>query len=242
LTGFRQADTISQVSAMNENSSLLASYCKDVGVSLFGTASILDARDDFDLPDELKHRFAWAVSIGQRLSSAVLDDLQDGPTPLYFHHYRQLNLFLDRAAFLIASRIQDLGYEALPVAASQVIDWGRQRGHVSHKAIARLAGLGWIGRNNLLVNPQYGAQIRLVSVLTTMPLDPAEPLPNGCGECRSCRVSCPANAIKDKPGDFDHIGCYEKLKEFRSKGLVSQFVCGLCVKACPRRSKSPDHP
>ena len=192
------------------------------------------------MPDGLKHRFEWAVSLGQRLSLPVLDDLNEAPTPLYFHHYRQLNFFLDRTAFLVASHIQELGYEALPIPASQVIDWGGQRGHLSHKKIGALAGLGWLGRNNLLVNARYGACIRLVTILTTMPLEASRRIPDNCGACRSCLSACPASAIKTSPEDFDHIACFEKLKEFRNKGLVSQFICGLCVKACPGRPIPPD--
>jgi epoxyqueuosine reductase len=217
---------------MKENVIQLASYCRSQGVTLFGTAEISTVRDHFELPDDLKYRFEWAVSLGQRLSLSVLDDLKDAPTPLYFHHYRQLNFFLDRAAFLVSSYIQDLGYEALPVPASQVIDWNNQRGHLSHKKIGILAGLGWLGRNNLLVNPQYGARIRLVTVLTTMPLEKSRPVRANCGNCRNCLPACPANAIKSGPEEFNHIACFEKLKEFRNKGLVSQFICGLCVKAC----------
>jgi len=44
-----------------------------------------------------------------------------------------------------------------------------------------LAGLGWIGRNNLLVNEELGSQFRLASVLTNMPLKIDKPVKNGCG-------------------------------------------------------------
>jgi len=165
----------------------------------------------------------------------VLDDLVDRPTPLYFHHYRQLNFFLDRAAFLLASEIEDAGYKAVPIPASQVLDMENQTAHVSHKQIARLAGLGHLGRNNLLVHPLFGSRIRLVTVLTDMPLDADAPPETDCGACRACLAACPAGAIKDRPEDFDHRACFAKLDEFRRLRLVSQHICGLCVKACRGR-------
>jgi len=219
-------------------SAKIESYARELGVSLFGVADISQVRDDFALPEGLRDRFSHAISMGKRLVGDVLEDIQDGPTQLYFHHYRQLNFFLDRAALLVSSRVQDLGYRALPIPASQVIDWQKQRAHLSHKKIGRLAGLGWIGRNNLLVNPEFGARFRLVTVLTDMPLEPSKPMAADCGACRKCLSICPADAIKERREDFDHLACFEKLKEFRKRGIVAQFICGICVKACSGTSLS----
>jgi epoxyqueuosine reductase len=216
---------------------VLREYSAELGFSLFGTADIRGIRDSFILPDRLRDRVSFAVSLGKRLVSGVLEDLTAGPTPLYFHHYRQVNFFLDRGAFLLASRIQDLGFRALPIPASQVIDWPQQRAHLSHKKIGEMAGLGWIGRNNLLVAPPFGSQFRLVTVLTDMPLESGRPLHADCGACRKCIEACPAHAIKESREDFEHIVCYEQLKEFRNKGLVGQYICGLCVKACSGGSR-----
>lgn len=210
----------------------IEAYAKELGISLFGIADISQVRDEFALPEKLRNRFGQAISMGKRLSGDVLEDIQDGPTQLYLHHYRQINFFLDRAALLVSSRIQDMGFHALPIPASQLIDWKKHRGHLSHKKIGRLAGLGWIGRNNLLVNPDFGARFRLVTVLTDMPLEPSKPMAADCGLCRKCLSVCPAGAIKERSEDFDHLGCYQKLEEFRRRGLVGQHICGICVKAC----------
>lgn len=219
-------------------SATIEAYARELGVSLFGVAEISQVRDEFALPERLKDRFSQAISMGKRLVGDVLEDIQDGPTQLYFHHYRQLNFFLDRAALLVSSRVQDMGFHALPIPASQVIDWQKQRAHLSHKKIGRMAGLGWIGRNNLLVNPDFGARFRLVTVLTDMPLEPSKPMAADCGACRKCLSTCPADAIKERREDFDHLGCFEKLKEFRNRGLVGQFICGICIKACSGTSLS----
>jgi epoxyqueuosine reductase len=207
------------VRSPRENSDRLGKSALDLGFSLVGIADISSAREAFHLPEKVRNRFDRAVSLGKRLLDGVLEDIDDHPTPLYFYHYRQLNFFLDRAAFLLASEIQASGFLALPVPASQVLDWKMQTAHVSHKKIAFLAGLGHIGRNNLLVHPAFGSRIRLVTVLTNMPLE----------------ASCPARAIKTRPEDFDHRGCFEKLEEFRQLRFASQHICGICVKACRGR-------
>jgi epoxyqueuosine reductase len=216
----------------SETRSELQAFCQSLGFSLFGVADIVLAREAFLLSEKLRERFPRAVVLGKRLVDAVLEDIVDQPTPLYFHHYRQLNVFLDRGALQLASRIQEMGFQALPIAASQIVDWKNQKAHVSHKEIGRLAGLGWIGRNNLLVHPALGSRFRLVSILTDMPLPADTPIAGSCGSCRACLPVCPAQAIASRPEDFDHRRCYEKLDEFRRSHIVSQHICGVCVKAC----------
>jgi epoxyqueuosine reductase len=217
----------------------LKGFIHNLGISLVGLADVRPVRSEFVLAARTVSKFDAAVALGLKLAEAVLEDIQSQPTPLYFHHYRQVNSFLDRAALQTALWIQAQGFQALPIAASQIIDWNKQLGQVSHKKIGYLAGLGWIGRNNLLVNPELGARFRLVTVLTDMPLAFDRPQGNDCGDCRQCLDVCPAGAIKENAGDFDHLACYEKLKEFRQRGLVSQFICGVCVKACAGRSARP---
>ncbi len=216
----------------SENKAAIKKLAKELGFSLFGVADVTSVRGDFLIAPELRDKFGLAISLGKRLLDAVLEDIQDHPTPLYFHHYRQINNFLDRGALLLASHIQELGHRAMPIAASQIVDWKMQQAHVSHKKVGLLAGLGWIGRNNLLVNPDFGSRFRLVTILTDLPMEADAPLAFGCGTCFKCLEPCPAQAIKKQPGEFDHIGCYKKLDEFGKSQLVSQHICGVCVKAC----------
>jgi epoxyqueuosine reductase QueG len=210
----------------------LKAFALGLGFDLFGVADVTSLRDDFLLDPGTRERFALAVSLGKRLSDPVLDDIRDHPTEIYFHHYRQMNFFLDRGALLIADHIQKQGFRSLAIAASQIIDWERQRAHLSHKHVGRAAGLGWFGRNNLLVNSELGAHFRLVTVLTDMPLEADAPLARDCGACRACAKACPAGAIKETREAFDHLACFETLKDFRKKGYTNQFICGICVRDC----------
>ncbi|MCX7973389.1 MAG: hypothetical protein N3B16_02680 [Candidatus Aminicenantes bacterium] len=214
------------------NKERIFNFLQSWDIDLFGIADIREARKDFNLNESIKSLFPLAIVVAKRVLSSVLEDIYDHPTQLYFHHYRQLNNELDRLALRLASFIEKEGYQALPIPASQIIDWKNQKAHLSHKKIGQLAGLGWIGRNNLLVNPHLGSRFRLVTILTNFPLPPDSPLDSDCGQCFRCLSVCPSGAIHETPANFNHLACFEKLDEFRKKGLVSQHICGLCVKAC----------
>ncbi len=214
------------------NRDLLERKSMELEFSLFGVADITATREKFYLDEETISCFDRAISLGKRLLDSILNDIKAEPTKLYFHHYRQLNFFLDRQAFSLSSYIQEMGFQAMPIPASQILDWKKHIGHVSHKHVGELAGLGWIGRNNLLVNSDFGARFRLVTILTDIPLEMDKPLDMNCEKCRKCLSTCPAHAIKETQEEFDHMACYDKLEEFRKAGIVGQHICGVCVKAC----------
>lgn len=212
-------------------------HLKDIalaqGISLFGVAWIDNLNQHVvGISPHTVEDLSFAISLGVRLSDKIIDDIQDHPTQLYLHHYRQVNYLLDRVALLLSNFIQQQGYQALPIPASQVIDWEHQRGHLSHKLVAREAGLGWIGRNNLLITPQWGARVRLVTILTNFPLTTDQRISRSCNTCRQCLKVCPAGAIKEESEEFDHLACFEQLKKFRREWNIPHYICGICVKAC----------
>ncbi|MDD4939523.1 MAG: hypothetical protein PHE18_03395 [Candidatus Omnitrophica bacterium] len=220
----------------NKNYESLKKYCLDLGVDLFGVAGgIEDLKKEFALSKNALEGLDKAVALGLRLSKGILKEIESAPTRLYFHHYRAVNALLDQIALKASNYIQKKGYLSLPIPASQITDWKNQKAHLSHKKIGYLAGLGWIGRNNLLVNKELGSQSRLVTVLTNMPLKIDKPLKHSCGVCKLCIDACPAHAIKENPSGFDHLKCFEKLKEFQKQRLVDQYICGVCVNACGGR-------
>ncbi|MCJ7748579.1 MAG: epoxyqueuosine reductase [Desulfobacterales bacterium] len=204
------------------------------GGSLFGVADLRSFKKDeiLLLPPPLIDQLSFGISIGYHLSDAILEGIENQPTPLYFHHYQRANILLDTIGLIVTSMIQDLGYHAMPIPASQLVDWKNQRGHLSHKHVARAAGLGWIGRNNLLVNEKFGSRIRLVTILTELPLTADSPSSGNCGSCRACLSVCPAGAIADRQEDFNHLRCYEQLRTFAKTLYFSHNICGICVKAC----------
>jgi epoxyqueuosine reductase len=184
------------------------------------------------IDDDTRSQYRCAICFGVVLSKGVLSTVRDGPNPLYLHHSRQLNSRLDVLAYSLSREIERKGYRSLPFAASQVVDWRNQKAHISHKHIAQLAGIGWIGRNNLLVHPTLGAHVRYNTVLTDMPLDADKPLATDCGECRECVAVCPAAAIKNEVSDFEHMECYNMITQLKNKANIGHHICGICVEAC----------
>lgn len=216
---------------MNQNYKILQDLAYSEGASLFGVAYVKNIVDEFLLPKGIKEKFEFAISIGFRLSKSVLDTLTDRPNQIYYFHYQRVNQLLDNIALKLTSYIQSKGYQALPIPASQVVDWQNLKGVVSHIKIANLAGLGWIGKNNLLVNPKYGSQVRYATILTDISLSADKPfLENKCGNCKECIKICPAKAIGEYT--FNLAACIEKLKEFMKTEKIGQMICGLCIKVC----------
>jgi len=153
-----------------------------------------------------------------------------------------VNELLDHVALRLSGAIQKRGGRALPLPASQILIRERWRGALSHKAVARMAGLGWQGKSLLLVSREFGPRLRLTTVLTDMPLEPDSPGKNLCGGCTACTDACPASAIRnvnteshydsrEEAVDLDR--CYTKLREFREMPGIGYTFCGVCVSVCP---------
>ncbi|MCX5708271.1 MAG: hypothetical protein NTY14_04790, partial [Candidatus Omnitrophica bacterium] len=177
---------------IDKNYEIVKKFTRDLGLDLFGVADIRQVKEEFVVSNELLAKLDKAVVLGGRLSRTVLSELVQAPTRLYSYHYRTLNSLLDQSALKTTLYIESQGYLALPIPTSQILDWKKQTGHLSHKKMGVLAGLGWIGRNNMLVSQEFGSQFRLVTILTDMPLKIDQPTADNCGACHSCMKVCPA--------------------------------------------------
>ncbi len=218
---------------------MLETAARHRGIDLFGTA-LIDKEQRLRFHEsivEIAKSLPYAVSMGMRLSYPVLQTVLTAPTWTYNYHYRQINIALDQTALFIAGEIQRAGFSALPIPASQILDWEKLRAHLSHREIAGLAGLGWMGRNNLLVTPRFGSQVRLVTILTDMelPARSGDDAGGDCGTCRACVKMCPVEAIDDDPENFNLDSCAAQLRRFSKSEKINTMICGLCIKVCRGR-------
>ncbi|MFA5291781.1 MAG: tRNA epoxyqueuosine(34) reductase QueG [Phycisphaerae bacterium] len=117
---------------------------------------------------------------------------------------------------------------------------------IAEKALAARAGLGFIGKNRLLINPKLGSFLLLGELITNLPLETNEPKLSSCGDCRKCIDACPTDALSEE--QFDARRCISYLT-IEHKGRISPelkdkmdshlFGCEQCLLACPYNEKSP---
>ncbi len=115
----------------------------------------------------------------------------------------------------------------------------------THKIAATSAGIGWIGRNGLLISPEYGPRLSLATVLTDAPLQPDPPIEfSKCGECMLCVEYCPSGALTGKNWSrrrpfielvkLENCSSHKK----RSRAVAGKPNCGLCINICPYGRKT----
>jgi epoxyqueuosine reductase QueG len=221
----------------------LKAFAMSEGADLVGIADLTLLKERFPVtPPDLLDRYHRAVSIGIGLDRVIVEEITDGPTEGYADHYRQVNRALDALAERLVDWICDKGYRALAVPASDVTDQEDWRGAISHRAVGRLAGLGWTGKSLMLINPDYGPAFRLATIITDMDLDPDSPMDNRCGSCTLCTDACLAGAVlntgtetyyEERSEAVDLDLCVAVLKEFKARPEIGELVCGVCIKACP---------
>lgn len=112
---------------------------------------------------------------------------------------------------------------------------------LAERALAQRAGLGFIGKNHILINPHLGLQIFLGEIITDIELDHDSPMTNHCPDCNKCIRACPTGAL-DTEGGFDANKCISYLTIEHKADIADElagkignrlFGCGECVLACP---------
>lgn len=214
------------------------------GASLIGFTDLDFLRERDVYYSEILRNFTHAISIATALPSKAIEMIEvNSPGPLYAHAYKIANNILDHISFRISAYLISKGYRAQPIPASLTINHQKLRGHLPHKTFALASGLGWIGRNLLLVNPIYGPRIRLATILTNVKLEPTgKPMENKCGNCRACIDACPTKALKysefrfypeERDKVFNAHACNQRLLKMKANPSIGVSICGLCIKSCP---------
>jgi epoxyqueuosine reductase len=169
----------------------------------------------------------------------------------------------DRGAALIARYAWGDDYhDVIQTRMNALVDWMRARepavearayvdtGPVQERVYAQYAGLGWIGRNTCLINPDLGSWLFLSEIICSLPLEPDAPALDQCGSCRLCVDSCPTGAIVE-PYVLDSTRCLSYLTIELKGGIpIDQresigrhaYGCDVCQEVCPWNAQpsSPD--
>jgi len=107
--------------------------------------------------------------------------------------------------------------------------------------VATLAGLGWIGKCDLLVTREFGSAVRITTVLTDAELPVAKPVEvSRCGSCTNCVDACPGKAVSGKVWTagvtretlYDAFACRKTAYEQAARIGVHETLCGICIATC----------
>lgn len=186
--------------------------------------------------------FKTGVAVAVPLPGKIVMDLKNAPTVEYYHLYYSLNKKLNEIVTAGEDFLRSRGFEAYAQTTDRVEVSEDNRSRLPHKTVAARAGLGWIGKNNLLVTPEYGSAVRISSLLTNAPLVCEEAVTESrCGACSLCVKNCPAQALAGTlwqagmPREelVDVEKCYKKQVEIMSeKTGIETDLCGKCFAVC----------
>ena len=191
--------------------------------------------------------FKTGIAIALPLPKHVIIDLQKAPTREYYALYHTLNAKLNEIVLAGEAFLKDKDYEAYAQTTDRVTVNQNNISALPHKTVATKAGLGWIGKNCLLVTRQYGSAIRISSLLTNASLEYDQPIEHSsCGACTLCVKNCPAQALKGTLWEagiprntiVDVQKCQKKQVEIMTERTgIQTDLCGKCFAVCAYTQK-----
>ena len=194
------------------------------------------------LPAEQNRNLPNAIFFGLPLTSSYLNRVMEAvdyvPTIVAqnkmesddFHltELKSGKLADDVAGILSANGFQSYSQSDDNLIASGAWDAEHSKSPLPHKTIAVLAGVGWIGKNNLLVTKEYGSALCIGTILTDAPLNVSQPhvTESQCGGCAKCVSVCQMNAL---------LGCNWGKNSSREDivDIRKCTTCMLCMLHCP---------
>lgn len=186
--------------------------------------------------------YRYGISIAMSIPSEIVLQVQKKPTPEYYQTYKEMNQRLNEVVLAGEHFLGERGYQAYALTTERVKMKDSVTSMLPHKTAATRAGLGWIGKNCLLITEQYGSAVRLSTIYTDAPLLADEAVDSSkCGACKLCVNACPGNALKStlwKAGmarseivDID--SCLNAMLAITKESLGFEMdICGRCFALC----------
>ena len=237
-----------------DNKSTIINFCRNIGLDAVGISrcepllqlkSYLIKRKGLALQNEFEEK-----EIEKRVNPLLL--MKKGKSiisiafpynfydekrgPIYFSSYtrgadyhRVVLDYLNK----ICTLIEELGGEALSFTDSNPLP---------ERYLANLAGLGFLGRNNMLITEKYGSKVFLGEIITTLNLEEDNVVENKCGDCELCITACKTNSIDKEVNNPNICLSYITQKKHIEDGWFTQlsgriFGCDSCQNVCPYNKK-----
>lgn len=191
---------------------------------------------DPDTSTDVRRTFPWA----ERLVVGAMAYLPEAGDPGPAH---------PQSGRIARFAVEDF-YPPLRTALEKLAGMAREAGHRAEvlvddnrlvdRAAAVRAGVGWWGKNSMVLAPRYGPYLLLGSVVTDAPLETSEPMRRSCGTCSACLPACPTGALV-APGILDASRCLAHWAQvpgiipskFREAMGDRVYGCDDCLDACP---------
>ncbi|MFW9881431.1 MAG: 4Fe-4S binding protein [Candidatus Thorarchaeota archaeon] len=201
-------------------------YCKKIGVDVFGFADplLFGCYSEENRPDAFLKDLKTVIVIGFHLYDIILDAWSHKKEEGIWN-YQFADAVVEQFCHRVRRYLLKKGFN------SRVIPYSPG---LYLKEAAALAGVGPIGKNNLLITNQFGSQVRLRALATTAPLICGEPLRESeyCKGCDICIEACPADAFIN--GKYIKEKCYTYLESHkRNLSDYTVIECNVCIDSCP---------
>ena len=193
--------------------------------------------------DATTFEFPCAVTFAVEIPKDAARASLDKPSEEMRSAYKMCNKKLKEAGERIVQLLIAEGYKARFIDPAQRVNPEKLLGPMSQKAIASLSGMGWIGKNGLLITESYGPRQRMGAVLTDMPVTrEAKLVDNQCGTCTACIDRCAMKLLKGPdfkhhPGSRDLVIDWAKCGVYEARligdGSRPEMACGRCISVCP---------
>ena len=209
----------------------------ELGADLCGIASIdrfTDAPEGFNPVDTLPS-CKTVIIFGKRFLKGTIDCKNTTP---YTISRNMISNILDIMAVKFCGIMEENEIIAVPIGAVGPSKFdentNRFRGIVSLKHSAVLAGMGYIGKNSLLITPEYGNMVWLEGILMNIELEPDKIINGGCPKnCNLCIENCPVKAIKQDSLEIDQQQCWNNAFE-GNEIYFTKIKCYRCRTICPK--------
>ena len=190
-------------------------------------------------------KYPYAISIGHKMLEDIIetipltyndDELAKQYLDEYFNSHKRVSAISQK----VVKYIKDAGFNAIELDVSGTAPELDLKTPFSNKASANLAGIGWLGKNNLLTTEEFGPRLSWSTVLTDAPLSDyaGKPMNSLCGNCTICVKACPGKAIVDLPDpkkSYSPEKCGKFLMARKEEGRP--VACGMCLYICPYGNK-----